>query len=1180
MEIGKSYYRKVSSFVESANKNPNIELEVRFWNPNYEKAEINEDKFKKIFEYYTFSKENDGLGSSYKMVSSLDICLSMEGNQYATYLDRTRLTIEDSANIKKYWIQDNLEGIPYKMIEKKKLEKLDLNDYFIRISMNEELPEEEILEKNKKQLIDLTNNVDSLLPSAPLQGAKKVVANAGTGTGNGSSRSQKMQMQKHFRLKNRYNITTADGLFMIDLTTLKSKSGKNFREANVLKESPTYEIEIEYIGNKKEGDVEEVTTKLFEHVHTIMSILNDSDFILKHAIKGRVNAAYKNLISVRRAEEIPSYSNEFRPEFICANPVTIHRVNLVKSAEKMNILNRYAVTLKADGQRMCAFVLGSDNPELNGNIYFIDINEQVIDSGLRDESCVGSLVEGEYTKLTNGKFEFYAYDILFMRGNDVRRNQYFSTYRDERMKSRSDYLAQFVGSVGRKERPGIEGTGLAIPIRRKEFKVSLKPDGMDIFERAKEVWDTRAAQPFFVDGLIFTPMFQHYPMKGGSWYELFKWKPTHLNSIDFLVETVKNNTGSEMKFPYLVNEIEKDGKIKTTLKQYKKVKLYVGTFKDAFNEKTHRMTKRKYKTLFNPYELENMDTEMAAAYYTAHIFTDENDKMICHDPITGETEPIYDDTIVEFGFDRTREKGFQWIPYRVRHDKTTSYKNGRFVFGNLDRTAYDIFRSLQYPIDDEMITTGKLPPMEENGETPVNAPYYATFKGDGAGGNDNATRLPFQNFHNHHIKLSLLKQVNEQTDGKKMVGKILDLCCGKCVDIPKMKMAMYAEVVCIDVDLDNIKFGQKYYDRVIPKPKPKAFFIRGDAGKLIFPNQDAGMSEADKLKLQSHIETKFLFDVVNVQFALHYFFENEMRLRTLLQNVNDNLKIGGYFIGTSFDGERVYNLLKGVTEVEGKDFSGNTLWKIKKQYTTKRMAFDRSKSNYGKQIDVLVRSIGNVHPEYLVNYNYLDAILEEYGFEKVMVRPFGEYYDNLLKREYEEGLDAETQKQIATAKRMSEEEQRFSFLNNAFVYRKVSNASDALFRKVVKMIEEQAKKEAKGAGEENPFVDVMDEETGHLVIAAEKVEEPEPEPEPVVEEPEPVVEEPEPVVEEPEPVVEEPEPINNEEEVPNRDDKTNDANEAPEVEQSGGKKKKSASPSAHKMVKIHPLKSEVVKRKK
>jgi hypothetical protein len=41
MEIEKSYYNKVTSFIENANKNKNLEFEVRFWDENYEKIEIN-----------------------------------------------------------------------------------------------------------------------------------------------------------------------------------------------------------------------------------------------------------------------------------------------------------------------------------------------------------------------------------------------------------------------------------------------------------------------------------------------------------------------------------------------------------------------------------------------------------------------------------------------------------------------------------------------------------------------------------------------------------------------------------------------------------------------------------------------------------------------------------------------------------------------------------------------------------------------------------------------------------------------------------------------------------------------------------------------------------------------------------------------------------------------------------
>jgi DNA topoisomerase-2 len=52
--------------------------------------------------------------------------------------------------------------------------------------------------------------------------------------------------------------------------------------------------------------------------------------------------------------------------------------------------------------------------------------------------------------------------------------------------------------------------------------------------------------------------------------------------------------------------------------------------------------------------------------------------------------------------------------------------------------------------------------------------------------------------------------------------------------------------------------------------------------------------------------------------------------------------------------------------------------------------------NYGKSIDVFVKTIGVVHEEYLVNFNYLDKIMGEYGFSKVFVKPFEQFYNELL----------------------------------------------------------------------------------------------------------------------------------------------------------------------------------------
>ncbi len=1059
MEIEKSYYNKVKSFIENANKNKNLEFEVRFWDENYEKIEINEEKFKKIFEYYTFSKVNDGLECKYTMSSSLDINVYMEGNNSNSNITRTRLSINDSNNIKKYWLQNNLNEIPYDIIEKKYVERLDIKEYYLRVSLNDEVAQENIFEKNKNQLLNEANNVN-----------------------------KNSKLNKKFRLKNRYHIMSEDGLFLIDLTTIKSGIGKTFRDANVLKAFPTYEIEIEYIGNKDEGlqkkfNNDEIIKSLFNHIHTILLIMNDSEFILKQSIKSTVLNSFTSLVNTK------TLNNE-KGGSLLANPVTLHRNNLIKSNNTMNILNRYSVSLKADGIRHIGYVLSSDKSELNGNIYLIDINNNIIDTGLKDEKYVNSVIEGEYVKIpSTGVYEFFAYDMLFDRGNDIRKKQYYNTYKEERLYSRCKYLDFFINSTSRKER-----IKQIVKINRKEFSVSVNPDGTDIIEKANAMWKSRETQPFFVDGMIFTPMYDHYPLKGGSWYALFKWKPPKYNTIDFLIEVVKNDFGSEMKFPHLESELKEDGSIVSILKQYKKIKLYVGTLKDTFDEKSHRMTKKKYKTLFNPYDL---DENGAESYNTCYVFIDENDKIICEDPITGEKDIVNDDTIVEFGFDPTREKGFQWVPYRVRYDKTTSYKNNRFVFGNFDKIANDIFRSLQYPVTEEMVTVIGKVPLDATGTGAVNAPYYASLKNGNI--ENNSMRLPYQNFHNHHIKSSLFKQVNPSlmAGSTMMGGKLLDLCCGKGVDMKKIKPALYAEVVGIDIDYENIKFAQQFYDRALPKPKPKAYFVRGDAGKLIFPNQDCAFDESGKIQLRKFIQTKYYFDVVNIQFALHYFFENEIRLRTLLQNVNDNLKIGGYFIGTSFDGERVHQLLKGVNEVEGKTFGGETLWKIQKKYSTTRMSFDTTKPNFGKQIDVLVKSIGNVHSEYLVNYNYLDAILEEYGFVKVMIKPFSEYHEDVLKGQYENknGINThivhetgELDRNIDNAKKMSVEEQKFSFLNNAFVYKKVSNTSDSLYKKLVKMIEDQVKKSKKKTIHDEKNVEILDNETAHLVINVERSE--------------------------------------------------------------------------------------------
>lgn len=58
------------------------------------------------------------------------------------------------------------------------------------------------------------------------------------------------------------------------------------------------------------------------------------------------------------------------------------------------------------------------------------------------------------------------------------------------------------------------------------------------------------------------------------------------------------------------------------------------------------------------------------------------------------------------------------------------------------------------------------------------------------------------------------------------------------------------------------------------------------------------------------IRDKIVFDVVSTQFAIHYMFENEQKLRGYLQNVSKRLTEGGIFIGTTIDGDRLVNKIR------------------------------------------------------------------------------------------------------------------------------------------------------------------------------------------------------------------------------------------------------------------------------
>ena len=1040
MEINKDILNKLVSLIDSANENENYEFEARFWN-NDNKL-INNEIFIKIFQKLTFSKDNNGYGYKYEMKNILDIILDKKSINEG--YDSLRLSINGENDIKKFWLTNNIEGLNTKFIEKESIDKIDDSNYNLRFSLKNEIPNNNILKKN----IDLitSNNIDKL-----------------------------------YRFKNRYSIKTDDNLFQIDISSIKSGNGKSFKDSDTLKGKVTYEIEIEYIGKPKQKlknsqnianianianitNITNIANKLYLYCYNILKIINNTDIVISNNTINKIKNNYKNLAKLK-----------YNDDFIAASPVTLHIENLFKSEEIKNIYQQYAVTLKADGERN--FLIVNDD----GKIYIFNNNFNFIDTGYVDNDWINTLIEAEYIENSN---ELYMYDILFSKGEDVRKRYLIDIKKDGKFETRLQILDNFLKSNSRKIFDNFS-EDLVVKLYNKKYIQTIRADGSDIFQKTKELWELRKMSNFHVDGIIFTPKYEYYPNKKMSWSSLFKWKPPNLNTIDFLIKTKKDDNKNDIKSPFINIIVRPDGKEETILRQYKTIELYVSGEMKVYKKKNNKYDvnennnsasffKRK-PVLFNPFGTDN-NTEI---YNNAKIILEDDDKIYAIDPLTNQKVEIYDDIIVEFAYNITAEEGFKWIPIRFRKDKTNLYKSGKDIYGNSEKVANDIFRSINNPVTEEMIISGDIPVSVDTTLSNTQK-YYQR--------NESSIRFPYQNFHNLYIKYQLLylsspSYIHQYKQGTH--GKILDMCCGRGVDINKIKRNKYAEIVGIDIDYKNIKDAQEFYKTIVPSPKPKAYYVRADSSKLIFPNQDAGISESDKNNLKKFIPTKFIFDTISLQFCFHYFFKDEIALRTIIQNMNDNLKIGGYVIGTTFDGERVYNLLKDIDSISGKTYSGDIMWKIDKKYSSTKFSFSDKRANYGKSIDVFVKTIGVVHEEYLVNFNYLDKIMGEYGFSKVFVKPFEQFYNELLNKEILLDLsEKEIEKYLENINKMSNEEKRFSFLSSGFMYKKEKNSSDSLFKKLIDIIEKKDKLSKKSINiEENVYK--MDGETDALILESE-----------------------------------------------------------------------------------------------
>lgn len=872
--------------------------------------------------------------------------------------------------------------------------------------------------------------------------------------------------RKYFRLIRRWSFIRPG--VRIDMSMVRStqpsSDGKahqrSFGDQNITMHDPTYEIEVELDHStfQEGGTIDDAFRAFIGTIGEILRGIQSNPVLIRKEQKAAVLEAYKSLTKT--------------PKFRGAKLKPLQLENMTAEAgTEANIRNGYNATDKADGLRVHAFT----NEE--GELFMIDMNMNVYRTGLAKQACRNALLDGEYVTLNKQKKavqQLLLFDIYYAQeGEDVTQKPFAGE------DGRHALLEQWM-QIWNSDTGPIKKVKSSLVITKKMYFFSREGDPLSIFEACSKVLDNHVLRDYPTDGIILTPNADPLPKEPFKTFETqFKWKPPMDNTVDFLVsfeKTEEDESGQRQETVRVGIHPETGATVK-----YKTLRLYVSTRENpAFANPRETILYDKiaqfaqlpvgklHPVLFKP--LKYPDPMANVCYLEAEIDNMTNELYV---KASTTEEPIRDHSIVEMRYDPTKPAGWRWIPTRVRIDKTERIVKGRIDNTlNAANTAESIWNSIHEPITESMIRTGAENPAEgEMAEMVVAGPrqpkkYYERK----ASQVDLMKVKPMRNFHNFYIKEAILYHGIKELIPR---ASLLDVACGRANDINRWMDIGASFVLGIDYSAENIYNTDDSAYRTLLQTKdnlrrrgkadtlPPMFFIVGDSSKRL-KTADAVPAELiqDQDILRAVLGTPTVgpvppavsrvgkdvladgADVITCMHALHYFFESEVKLNGFLQNIAENLKVGGLFVGTGFDGKAVFDTLRGVEK--GRTHAGvdgNTvLWELTKLYDAEELP--RDESAFGMKVDVNFISIGKAHSEFLVPWELFVQKMRSIGCELLpatdLRRAGLRSATNLYDVSYEMAMGARDKDRF----KMSDAAQKFSFLNRWYIFKR-TNAGGA-----------------------------------------------------------------------------------------------------------------------------------------
>ena len=885
----------------------------------------------------------------------------------------------------------------------------------------------------------------------------------------------------------------------------------NIKDSEVFNSLENFEIEIELnneliIANKAFSSAEFLYTNLRKVIKYILIglqetnypiTLNEMEFAMQEYLQLAKGSDYK-------PNMIPSIK-----DFIGPSSTTLQMVNILPEAEINdtnnsipNIRNNYTVTDKADGTRKLLYI----SPQ--GKLYFISttMNIQFIGCYIEKKELFNTIIDGEHI-LHNKKGEyvniFACFDIYYFNGKNVTGLPFINLTIGIEEKEGKEEKEEKEGKEEKEEKEGKEGKDedekrekskkeenfnyrliilnsviktleLKSITNSKEIHIKItvkKFYGAHIFNGCARILNNinEGLYEYNTDGLIFTPSNTGVcSLKTGiaapnyktTWNESFKWKPPRYNTIDFLIRFKKNELGGNY-----IGTLNNEGEDLTSYNQVKnyytlilnvgfdeKKHGYINPYNDIVTNNIKRDIKESYNNNYKPcrfYPTSPNDVNAGLCNIIGKLDESNNLKIY-----TLEGDEIEDNTIVEFAYNISNPEFWRWEPLRVRSDKTSELRSGLKNFGNAYHTANANWQSIHNPISESILMTG-------NGVTVNNDDdvYYNKIS-------KTSETQALRDFHNLYVKSMLINKVS------KSGYSLIDYAVGKGGDLPKWISANLNFVLGLDLSKDNIEnrldgvcarylnYAQRY--AVIPK----ALFLHGNSshnikdGSALYDDKSRQIIKAlfgegtknevllGKGVYNNYGIVKNGFNISSIQFALHYMFESETVLNEFIKNITQCTSLEGYFIGTCYDGNKIFNMLNSLNINESISLFKNEkkIWELTKKYDAKE--FNDDESSLGYAINIYQETINKTFKEYLVNYKYLLRIMENNGFVllneteyKQLNLPgsmgnFEQLY-NFMNSEVTR--NNYLLKKIGNSTLLSDEEKQISFLNNYFIFKKIRN---------------------------------------------------------------------------------------------------------------------------------------------